>query len=66
MLVPLQEKDFDQYIDFAYELALDPTRAGYPAYFDGIKTKEDFTGRANRSCSIRRTARRRAGSTITI
>ena len=42
MLVPLQEKDFDKYIDFAYELALDPTRAGYPAYFDGIKTKEDF------------------------
>ena len=42
MLLPLQEKDFDKYIDFAYELALDPARSGYPAYFDGVKTREDF------------------------
>ncbi len=26
MLIPLQEKDFDKYVDFAYELALDPAR----------------------------------------
>lgn len=32
----------EQYIGFAYELALDPARSGYPTYTDGIKTKEDF------------------------
>lgn len=51
MLVPLQEKDFDQYIDFAYELALDPARSGYPAYFDGIKTREDFITAARKGFS---------------
>lgn len=49
MLVPLLEKDFDKYIDFAYELALDPVRSGYPAYFDGIKTKSDFIDRARKA-----------------
>ena len=49
MLVPLQEKDFDKYVDFAYELALDPARSGYPAYFDGIKTKENFVDRARKA-----------------
>lgn len=29
-------------MDFAYALALDPSRSGYPTYTDGIKTKEDF------------------------
>lgn len=51
MLIPLQEKDFDRYIDFAYELALDPARSGYPAYFDGIKTKEDFIAAARKAFS---------------
>lgn len=51
MLIPLQEKDFDKYIDFAYELALDPARCFYPVYFDGIKTKEDFIARARRAFS---------------
>ena len=41
-MIPLQEKDLDKYIDFAYELALDPARTFYPVFFDGIKTKEDF------------------------
>ena len=49
MLVPLQEKDFDKYIDFAYELALDPARCFYPVYFDGIKTKEYFIAKARRA-----------------
>lgn len=35
-------EEADQYVDFAYALALDPTRSGYPTYTDGIKTKEDF------------------------
>lgn len=42
MLTHLKEEQFDQYIDFAYALALDPARSGYSAYFDGIKTREDF------------------------
>lgn len=32
----------EAYMDFAYSLALDPTRSGYPTYTDGIKTKADF------------------------
>ena len=51
MLVPLQEKDFDKYVDFAYELALDPARTFYPVFFDGIKTKEDFIARARKAFS---------------
>lgn len=35
-------EEAEPYIDFAYELALDPTRSGYPTYTDGIKTKDDF------------------------
>jgi len=46
MLVPLQEKDFNRYINFAYALSTDPARSGYPAYFDGVKTKADFIERA--------------------
>ena len=42
MLTPLQEKDFDKYIDFAYALALIPEKTSYPAYFDGVKTKAEF------------------------
>ena len=49
MLIPLQEKDFDKYIDFAYELALDPARTFYHVYFDGIKTKADFIAKARRT-----------------
>lgn len=32
----------ERYMDFAYALALDRSRSGYPTYTDGIKTKEDF------------------------
>lgn len=39
--IPTAE-EAEQYIDFAYGLALDPARSGYPTYTDGIKTKEDF------------------------
>lgn len=42
MLIKPTAEEAEQYIDFAYELALDPTRSGYPTYTDGIKTKEDF------------------------
>lgn len=51
MLAPLQEKDFDKYIDFAYELAMDPARTFYPVYYDGIKTKADFIAKMRRAFS---------------
>lgn len=46
MLIKLQEKDFDRYVSFVYELALDQTRSSYPTYTDGIKTREDFIRRS--------------------
>lgn len=46
MLRKLEEQDFDRYVGFAYELALDQTRSGYPTYADGIKSKNDFIARA--------------------
>lgn len=45
MLRRLDPEDFDKYIGAAYRLVLDPARTGYPAYFDGIKTREDFIAR---------------------
>lgn len=51
MLKRLQEQDFDRYVDFAYELALDMTKSGYPTYADNIKTKDDFVTRARKSFS---------------
>ena len=36
MLRAISESEFDRYIDFAYELALDLTRSGYPTYTDGM------------------------------
>ena len=42
MLIKPTAEEAERYIDFAYELALDPARSGYPTYTDGIKTKEDF------------------------
>lgn len=43
MLIKPTAEEAEAYIDFAYELALDPTRSGYPTYTDGIKNKEDFS-----------------------
>lgn len=51
MLKTLLEQDFDKYADFAYELALDMTKSGYPTYADGIKTKEDFITRSREAFS---------------
>lgn len=45
MLKPLSPADFDRFIDWAYELAMDRTRSGYPTYTDGVKTKADFVRR---------------------
>lgn len=49
MLRVLDEAEFDKYVDFAYDLALDLTKSSYPTYTDGIKTKEDFVQRARSS-----------------
>ena len=51
MLIPLTKQHFDEYVDFAYSLALDLTRSGYPTYTDGIKTFADFTARARKAFS---------------
>ncbi|MBQ9264379.1 MAG: hypothetical protein IJ189_09250 [Clostridia bacterium] len=46
MLRSCSKNEFDEYIDFAYELATDLTRSGYPTYCDGIKTKAMFVERS--------------------
>ncbi|MDE7284118.1 MAG: hypothetical protein K2N85_11150 [Lachnospiraceae bacterium] len=51
MLKKLEKKDFDKYVEFAYELALDMTKSGYPTYADGIKTKNDFITRESKAFS---------------
>ena len=51
MLRKLEEQFFDRYVDFAYTLALDITKSGYPTYADGIKTKHDFVARAREAFS---------------
>ena len=38
--------EFNRYADFAYELALDLTKSGYPTYCDGVKTREMFMERS--------------------
>lgn len=49
MLRKLNEDEYKQYLDFAYELALDLTRSCYPTYADGLKTREDFDQAAARA-----------------
>lgn len=46
MLRVCSKSEFEKYIDFAYELATDLTKSGYPTYCDGIKTKEMFVERS--------------------
>ena len=45
MLLECPKNDFEKYIDFAYDLALDLSKSGYPTYRDGIKTKDMFVER---------------------
>lgn len=42
MLQILEEKDFDQYINLAYDISLDMSRTSFPVYTDGVKHREDF------------------------
>ncbi len=45
MLLECSKNELEKYIDFAFELALDPSKSGYPTYLDGIKTKAMFVER---------------------
>ena len=42
MLVKAAKEDIEQYMDFAYSLAMDQTKSGYPLWSDGISAKEEF------------------------
>ena len=42
MLIKPSKEEAEKSIDFAWELAQDTSRSGYPIYTDGIKTKKDF------------------------
>ena len=46
MLRPCTKEEFDRLSGFAYGLASDPARSGYPTYCDGVKTKEMFLERS--------------------
>ena len=49
MLRTCTKEEFDRYIDFAYDLATDLTKSGYPTYCDKIKTKETFIDNAHKA-----------------
>ena len=42
MLVKAVKEDIEQYMDFAYSIAMDQAKSGYPLWSDGIYTKEEF------------------------
>ena len=46
MLRICTESEYRKYADFVYEIAIDQSKAGYPTYSDGIKTKEMFLERS--------------------
>ena len=49
MLRTCSRAEFEAYSNFAYELAMDPTRSAYPTYRDGIKTMETFLRRSRKA-----------------
>ena len=42
MLRSLKKDEYKAYLDWAYGLALDMSRSGYPTYADGLKTRAEF------------------------
>jgi hypothetical protein len=49
MLRKIKNKnEFDKYIEYAYNLAMNSSNASYPIYYDKIKTKEDFINSESR------------------
>ncbi len=51
MLKVCTEQDYERYAEFAYTLATDQSKSGYPTYSDGIKTKEMFFERSLKAFS---------------
>lgn len=51
MLRICSKEEYKQYVDFVYEIALDPSKSGYPIYSDGIKTKDMFLSRSGQAFS---------------
>lgn len=51
MLRVCTEQEYKNYVDFVYEIAIDQSKAGYPTYSDGIKTKEMFIERSKKAFS---------------
>lgn len=51
MLKKCTRQEFEKHVDFAYALALVPSKSSYPTYRDGIKTKEMFLERAEKAFS---------------
>ncbi len=51
MLRICTEQEYASLVDSVYELALDKSKAGYPTYCDGIKTKEMFLERSRNAFS---------------
>ena len=49
MLVKATREDIARYMDFAYSLAMDQTRSGYPLWSDGVSTKAQFVDRVWKS-----------------
>ena len=49
MLVQATREDIEQYMDFAYALAMDQTKSGYPLWSDGVSTKQQFVERVWKS-----------------
>lgn len=49
MLMKATAEDIKKYGEWAYSLALNPIKSGYPTYGDGIKTKADFLDAAKRA-----------------
>ena len=49
MLAKATKNDIEQHMDFAYSLAMDQTKSGYPLWSDGVSTKEEFVDRVWRS-----------------
>lgn len=45
MLKKAAKEDIVLYMDFAYSLAMDQTKSGYPLWSDGISSKEEFVDR---------------------
>ncbi len=65
MLRELNQSNYKNYLDWAYSLALDMTRSGYPTYADGLKSRAEFdvpppwpmSGSTKGPCSLRITAK---------